>query len=614
MRLNQTGFSALFLLILLLVPVCICEALVWQARSTGITESAVYCVVADPMDGNILYAGVEGRIFKSLDGGVLWRAIFDLPGVGIGSRTDSIMDADRQVLDLEDLDLLKSLGFVDEEVFDLDEIDEEELVEELQFAGYDVVGYEREEDEKEVEEVSVKRRDAVIRDILVVPGVRHRVLAATARGIYQSLDQGMTWRSLSHGFGGVTEVSDLVVTPGSPPIFYLATESGVDRSPGGEGPWESVPGLPVNERFVDLEPARDGSGLYLLSAEALYWFDSERERVDVLFRGAGSRAGLSCVLEAGDGLYVGSDQGLFRKLAGEGLFTRLAAPGMASDNITRLAWSATDRSLYIGTDKGVFEWLAEAGRFREQNRGFQRRLIHHLRWTGGSQPRLWAATVSGLYVADFSVEPDIPVVGKLGDEPLFGSYAGREPDLFSVQRAAQRSAALNRDRYASWFPESRRQWMLPEVFFVAAYLDRSDESASRSSTISLTEGAVTIGPDDLTVKEGYQDSWVVSVSLVWRPGRSLFSQDRVSIHDRVMKNAEFRRKLDDKVARLCKVRRELMAEAVMNGRAESLLDRIRRDLQIQETTAVLDGLTSGYFSRMIRDSVLEPVRVNEGND
>ena len=89
-----------------------------------------------------------------------------------------------------------------------------------------------------------------------------------------------------------------------------------------------------------------------------------------------------------------------------------------------------------------------------------------------------------------------------------------------------------------------------------------------------------------------------SASVTWEPADFVWSDDQTSIDVRSKLMVQLRDDIVEEVTRTYFERRRLQVLLLTDPPAEqrALLDKA---LRVQELTALLDGLTGGYFSRQL---------------
>lgn len=175
-----------------------------------------------------------------------------------------------------------------------------------------------------------------------------------------------------------------------------------------------------------------------------------------------------------------------------------------------------------------------------------------------------------------------------------------EPTISEVQRAAIQYANIDPSRIDTWYRASLSQALVPQVKVTVGHDTDEDDSLSSSSTISVSGGTVTIGPDDITRGESTDYDWSYRLSLDWDLNELVFNKDQLSISGESEDMVELRNDIVDEVSKLYFDRRRLQIEMVLNPSAD-LKMQIRNELRLQELTAALDALTGGYFARALAE-------------
>jgi hypothetical protein len=166
---------------------------------------------------------------------------------------------------------------------------------------------------------------------------------------------------------------------------------------------------------------------------------------------------------------------------------------------------------------------------------------------------------------------------------------GHEPTIAEVRDATIRYAEVHPDKIRRWRRRATLQALLPTV---QVDLDR-DKKLSITSRGSTTDPAT----DRFLTYEDPSRSLDVSVS--WDLGELIWNPDHTSIDVRSKLMVQLRDDLVDEVTRTYFERRRLQVLSLTHppGDAQKLLEQ---ELRIQELTALMDGLTGGYFSERLR--------------
>ena len=189
----------------------------WQIHNTGLHDLYIEVIVPDPRDPRTLYVGTEGGVHRSRDGGETWQWLREgFPPVERYSFSAPIgaLAVDPQ----NPLVLYAGIGRPrwgksgTGTVYRTDDGGDHWHVANPGGRGMD--------------------RGAIVRDLLVHPGVGGRVYAATDRGLYRSDDSGASWRRLDHGLPHAS-IGRVALCRSHPDVMYLTL-----ISPPGHSPWQ----------------------------------------------------------------------------------------------------------------------------------------------------------------------------------------------------------------------------------------------------------------------------------------------------------------------------------------------------------------------------------------
>jgi hypothetical protein len=158
----------------------------------------------------------------------------------------------------------------------------------------------------------------------------------------------------------------------------------------------------------------------------------------------------------------------------------------------------------------------------------------------------------------------------------------REPTVRELQRAAARRAEVEPERVRSWLARVRRAALLPALRVRVGH---------DSVGVQLTHGADGIDRYALTAS----DSWRFEGEATWQLDRLIFDRNEIGLGRESQRTAMRREQIELDVARLYFARRRLLLEAARAPAPdEAAADR---QLDIDELTAVLDGLTGGALTQ-----------------
>ncbi len=164
----------------------------------------------------------------------------------------------------------------------------------------------------------------------------------------------------------------------------------------------------------------------------------------------------------------------------------------------------------------------------------------------------------------------------------------REPTVGALQRAAARVAEVEPARVRSWLRRVNRAALLPALKIGVG---------RGMAGVQLTHGLDGIDRYAITAS----DTWRFDVEATWQLDRLVFDRNEVGLSRESQRLAARREELLVEVAKLYFARRRLHVEALAD-RDPAAADAIERRLQIDELTAVLDGLTGGALTGAQRNT------------
>lgn len=176
-----------------------------------------------------------------------------------------------------------------------------------------------------------------------------------------------------------------------------------------------------------------------------------------------------------------------------------------------------------------------------------------------------------------ATEPAVAVGGAGAAGPGVLARFSSEPSVRLVQQEAARFAETQPERARSWLRRAGRAAILPTL---RVRVGRGLGALSRDTASSLV----------LTTT----DDWRFEVEATWSLDRLLFDRNELRADFEAQRTARLREQILTHVAQLYYARRRLQVDAVLSPDAPTALDR---RLEIEELTAVLDGLSNGALSR-----------------
>lgn len=386
------------------------------------------------------------------------------------------------------------------------------------------------------------------------------VFLGTRGGLFVSFDHGQRWSEVSVPFAA-RAIVHFAFDPKEPDRLYLVTASGLFVGSINEGRWE--------QRLGAVSTGDEGENLADSSASA------ETDDANV------TPAHLTAVaVDPGEPLtlYLAGSRGVQRSLDGGMSWQPLPRAGLGSAALIRLVLQRhSPLAMYAATSRGVLQYDAAQERWLTITQGLATTQINDLAAVRGA---LWAATDQGLYrfetVLDTLSEGPPPT-----PQELLANFV-HEPTIAQVRDASIRYAEVYPEKIASWRTQARLKALVPKFNFTAD-TNLTDFRHWDSGT----------NPDSLLRGEKDVD-WSANVS--WEIGDLIWSDDQTSIDVRSKLMVELRDDIVDEVTRTYFERRRLQVLLLTDPPADQQ-KLLEKELRLQELTALLDGLTGGYFSR-----------------
>jgi len=156
------------------------------------------------------------------------------------------------------------------------------------------------------------------------------------------------------------------------------------------------------------------------------------------------------------------------------------------------------------------------------------------------------------------------------------SRFGDEPSVRELQRAAARVAEVHPDRVRSWLRRASKAALLPSL--------RVSMGRGYGELVRDTTGQPIFTSND---------TWRFEVQATWQLDRLVFDRNELRVSREAQRVGARREELLTRVAQLYFARRRLQVDEATQPDASGAAGRA---LDIEELTAVLDGLTDGALS------------------
>lgn len=165
-------------------------------------------------------------------------------------------------------------------------------------------------------------------------------------------------------------------------------------------------------------------------------------------------------------------------------------------------------------------------------------------------------------------------------------YTGKEPSIEQVQKAAIKYAEVEPGKIKKWRKQAAGKAVLPKI--------SASVSRDTSDLWHWEGGSTTKTGDDVLVRGKEVLGWDVTVS--WDLSEIIWNNDQTNIDVRSRLMVQLRDDILDEVTKLYFERLRVKME-LDNIAIEDRKKLADKQIRLQELTALLDGLTGGYFSR-----------------
>lgn len=530
---------------------------IWQKTGQGIYESDIRVLRIDSTDDDVVYAGTSNALYKSGDGGETYDVILRPSGEQRG-----------------------------------------------------------------------------VNDVYIVSDDPETIYAATDAGLYESRDGGNAWNRIYHSSDKVSQQCYSIFWYER--TLYLGTGKGLFKKAQQESNWHKV-GEGLDDRPI-YQIVGDEKFLYLTAGGSLFSLDKQSSTVRKIFspgmsggfagdeqpdealRGAAERPirFVQSLTTPKSYLLVMSSNGIYFSGDHGESWDRLRTGQLALEDLTSLLVLENHMTqdcpdgpgclgLLAGTMKGVF-FLTD-GQWMPVYKGMETNEISYL--AKDARGTVYAATSRGIfYLSEGKALPFFEKAedGTAGADPRARlesftpiNLAGRsriddEPEINEVHQLAINYAEVNSEKIKSWRRQVKQRAWLPELD-IGVDSDRDWSSSDSIFGTTSSGGSHYIGPDDKTRSENL--GW--DVSLSWDLANLVWSSEQTAIDSRSKLMVELREDILNEVTRLYFERRRIQWELASGGSGDPRLT-IDKEMRLEELTALIDALTGGEFSRLIKET------------
>lgn len=593
----------------------------FQDTNEDLPDQAFTAVAVAPSDGEVIFAGTEGFVFKTDDGGETWRPMLSFPrGLSVEvelaledptfalGESGVPMAPDRDVLDPTEIDLS---DFSDEhgEIDAGDDYDDEAPDDEdiRSLPRADAVGLP--EGDADLRARYPHER-AGVRRIHIPARAAGTVWVATSRGLYKSTDLGESFSVVQVGGGPlVADVRDVATDPGDPESIFLATASGLFISRDGGETFRRGPDRTGAAPVIALAVTRSAGDVVIVVAASnglLKSRDGGESFRELILKGSSAFAGAGVVaFERGEKtIYVGTHRGLFAgerdaailesRQAFRGRSVQAISPdprrargiavGLAQDGVVQSEDSGisvlylsdvpattvfdiarppgeTD-ALVVATDRGVFRYVEGTGITAAEDRAIQLR-------------RIWRK------------------------EPTLAETA-RAALAYSRVDTRWYSDAVTRARLAPLLPRLRlRGQLVLDARGDRILISAVDPNLQLETDAEELQEQERVRADAAGFASATGLKYRVMLTATWETDLLLFNVQELRAVRELKRQNTFERSVLDTVRALYAARRRAMAEVYLDP-PDTPRQLSRSWLRFAELTALLSAATGGRFVELAR--------------
>ena len=285
-------------------------------------------------------------------------------------------------------------------------------------------------------------------------------------------------------------------------------------------------------------------------------------------------------------LFLATANGVFQSRDKGHRWELLPQSGLQSTDVLQLAYSEKKGALYAATPRGVYAYDARTQKWTCLFEGLAQNRTQGIAVL--NEEKLIAITGEGFVqypLQTFAPEAGpTPVLYQPSEETLelFKKLLTLEPSPREIHKHVIKYANVGNGKIKRWHTESRLAGFLPSLSF--------GKSLYRGTSISTYSGKYVTGPED--VNKG----WDADVS--WDFGDMIYSSDQTSIDSREKLMVELRNDLLSEATRIYYERRRLQIALIFTPPV-SEQEHLENLLRVDELTALLDGMTDGFFAKRL---------------
>jgi len=406
---NMASWSKICISIILIVacfhPTIVRAEVTWINKSMDLAGYEFTTLCADRNNPDVIYAGANGSLLKTIDGGNTWKNIFKVPGTG---KTVNFITTDPKNPTV--IYLATASGI-----------------------------FKSEDAGNRWSAFSHNIREDNVFSILVDTNDSNIVFASTENAVYKSENGGANWIKSGNGISE-KNIRSIAQNFLEPKILFAASEKGLFKSEDRGKAWKKV--------FFTYSANNENVASEEYAEEA----------------GAAGRSFTYITLDPINPsiLYIATTNGIFKSENSGDTWKRLAKNGLTNAAVNNLTVSSyKNGAIFAATEKGVFRFSKEENTWREFNQGLSERKISFIA-LGSEQETLWIADKRGVFESSGDIYEINEKAVVSGIDDVMQNFSN-EPTFRETQKAAIEYAEVNPDKIAKWRRAAKMRALLPTL-------------------------------------------------------------------------------------------------------------------------------------------------------
>jgi photosystem II stability/assembly factor-like uncharacterized protein len=448
MRNNLAYYTTLFFLSFYLMPASLSDAgtqeKVWTRAGNGISDLNLQRVEVVTNNPDIAYASSTGSVYKTSDGGNNWKEVLSLRGSGNAVNALAVSPSDKDIIYTgtgDGLFMSSNGGSKWKRIFQKAGGDNSVLAVAVRQGSPDIVYigtgsgiYFSEHPAGNWKKDRNLPVDSAVNVIAVDPSDSFVVFAALDKGLYKSLDKGITWRRI------------------------LVTSTANEKITGSD-----------DSEYIDYEKIETDADINSIAIES-----------------SGERT-----------VYIGMSKGLLLSRDGGSTWMSASKSGLAGHNIISIVLDPTNTDhIFAATNRGVFRYSKLSDSWKEIYKGLLSRDIRYLSslTDQGGEQIIWAVTKRGIFKTGHIQHNAHTAVEHIESRDVYSLFE-HEPTIAEIREAAIEYAEVQPGKVEKWRKAAAHKAWLPALR-VAYDKDRDWKSDKYYYSGKHVDNDITKGRDE----------------------------------------------------------------------------------------------------------------------